>query len=539
MYGDRGKLTPFDGETTIYDLLSSEAKSLNSIVAAHVKPTTWNVLMKAVSRRTLHESEFSPGRISVDFLKSMRIYEIADVRGVGEKTLEAFVEDFRNIEEINSLQESNNETLSLYECLPESYRCELFLFREQLSNTSWNVLSRYLKRNDTRYDEGAKDFIFVESLKSISWQEVSDLTNVGVIKVERLRSELGSVNSDVNRDFSPRFRQFFPKPVLFSKNELAQNLPMSTELQIMHLAIVSNDIASDLRTSFEIEELAELQLLYRNAFIFVSRFSGETLEKIANKLDLTRERVRQILEREFTKLQAYGYFANKSLNSLLQIKLNHDSNSDSVHARKVALDLENQVRAALRLSPGLTFLDLENLTGESKSWLVAHLSVGAKKFICTKEEDSLRIEDRVSDSEFISRLQVAAGIESPLTQSIYLDLVRSGVIEGPGPQSIAKRFGTWTNACEKAGIKFNESIRSHYESRWQDEQVLKAVIRFLQNNHFGRSYDDYERWRAQVDGEAPSGAKVRSLLGSWSDARCAAFKYMKSEGIKPNLQDLN
>jgi hypothetical protein len=536
VHSDRWESLRLDPEYSVFDLLPDDVKGTRVIRASQVHSKSWNILMKALSKRPHSSSDFNRNEVTVEFLKSVKLHEVADLRGVGAKILEEWISDFGNVMNLDSEVSFSYQVQTLFELLPESYREQQFVSRYQLSTISWNLLSRYFKRHDTDYDEGARDMIFVSSLKTVNMQDLGDLVNVGFAKIEKLKNELSNLNSSNLQTPSPIFRQLFPKPVLLSARDRLPELPMPIELQMALIAIKSSDSESDLLSDFDLLKISDLKTTYRTAFIFVSRFAGATLEEIANNLGLTRERVRQILEKEFEKLQEYGYFIDETLMNLLRAKLLTNAESTSLESKNLVIEVERQIRLALRSTPGLTYIDLSQLTGKSRDWLMENVSIAAKKFICTKSEDSPQVPKRLAEAELISRLQEAARIESPLTQSAYSNLVKSGLIPGPGPQTIAIRFGTWRRACEMAGIAFHESFRSNYESKWEGEEVLKAIVRFLQNQNFGRSYEDYDRWRIQVDGVAPSGAKLRTILGTWSDVRCAAFKYMRTHGIVSNLE---
>ena len=53
---------------------------------------------------------------------------------------------------------------------------------------------------------------------------------------------------------------------------------------------------------------------------------------------------------------------------------------------------------------------------------------------------------------------------SPITMNYYDDLVERGLINGPGSQTVMKRFRTRNKACEAANIAYTDSVRENYES---------------------------------------------------------------------------
>jgi hypothetical protein len=121
---------------------------------------------------------------------------------------------------------------------------------------------------------------------------------------------------------------------------------------------------------------------------------------------------------------------------------------------------------------------------------------------------------------------------------MYWSLVSRGLIDAPGPQTVAIRFGSWRRACELAQVNYVESIRSKYESNWTEEEMLLHVIEFLKNRTFGRGIENYDAWRIETMNNAPSGALVRTSFGSWLEAKNLALVLMREKKISPKLIDV-
>ena len=109
-------------------------------------------------------------------------------------------------------------------------------------------------------------------------------------------------------------------------------------------------------------------------------------------------------------------------------------------------------------------------------------------------------------------------------------------MDGPGPQTIAMRFGTWNQACKLAGVEYLDSVRSEYTSKWTQEQMLESIIRFLQEEKSSGSLVAYDLWRKQNGAEIhPSGAHLRNEFHGWNAARKQALDHMLKKGEIPNL----
>jgi hypothetical protein len=156
------------------------------------------------------------------------------------------------------------------------------------------------------------------------------------------------------------------------------------------------------------------------------------------------------------------------------------------------------------------------------------------KFIWTDPQEKTN-KSPFSDEAILEALKQAEAFESPISAPMYRDLVERGLVHGPGPQTVAQRFGTWKRACELADVTYNEAIRSSYEKQWTEIEMLKHVVDFLLNKSFGKAFQNYDEWRIETMTSAPSGAHVRKKFETWIDARNKALIYMRENNIKPGL----
>jgi len=87
----------------------------------------------------------------------------------------------------------------------------------------------------------------------------------------------------------------------------------------------------------------------------------------------------------------------------------------------------------------------------------------------------------------------------------------------PTAATVSHRFGSWSAACEKAGIP----VRGRTSRRiWTEEECVEAVRAFLASSGGRASSADYVEWARGRD--FPSYPTVCSRLGSWVAARARA-----------------
>jgi hypothetical protein len=118
---------------------------------------------------------------------------------------------------------------------------------------------------------------------------------------------------------------------------------------------------------------------------------------------------------------------------------------------------------------------------------------------------------------------------------MYESLVERGLVQGPRSQMIAKRFGSWSNACRIAGVLFVHSIRSEYSRNWSEDESLICIVRFLKNNDFGIGVLSYDEWRDSHDRDAPSSAQLRNIFGTWIASKNKALEFMRQNFISCDL----
>jgi hypothetical protein len=119
-----------------------------------------------------------------------------------------------------------------------------------------------------------------------------------------------------------------------------------------------------------------------------------------------------------------------------------------------------------------------------------------------------------SDQRLAADLAAAAvELGEPLTAASYDAWQRER--DAASPALLIRRFGTWNEACARAGVATNKTRST--SRRWSDEDVVAIVADYLAEPESTGSFADYSAWAKRHDG-APSGAIVRQRF-SWSEAK--------------------
>lgn len=120
-----------------------------------------------------------------------------------------------------------------------------------------------------------------------------------------------------------------------------------------------------------------------------------------------------------------------------------------------------------------------------------------------------------SDQQLLAAIAAAAAeLGEPLTATAY-DAWQRGRDDAASPALVIRRLGSWTSACQRAGVATNKTRST--SSRWTDEEMVGFVGEYLRSGATG-SFAGYAAWAKEQDG-APSGAVLRQRFPSWSELK--------------------
>lgn len=124
----------------------------------------------------------------------------------------------------------------------------------------------------------------------------------------------------------------------------------------------------------------------------------------------------------------------------------------------------------------------------------------------------------------IRRVATLCG-ESHLSGPFYDQHRRDGV----SSTRLIQMFGTWTRACEQAGVQGRRSVRENYTQNWDREDCLRWVLKYLATTD-NPSFNRYDEWSRTEEG-APSGGTVRLRCGRWIETVKDAYELDIHEAV--------
>ena len=413
---------------------------------------------------------------------------------------------------------------SLAEFLKPEIQASWGVSKSSFSNPSWNILIRALYRANLISDSGMGDEILTSQLSYISVSDIRDIKHVGKDRLEDLLYELSLIDIPA----------YEPTPEI-SDNEKTIHLSIEQWVVIKILNEVEwrDQFLNTYGYPFD-EDIFDDEFVGRKIRVLELRMSGLTLDEIGKQFGLSRERIRQILKKTYKLVEGNSALEGKTFSDFFANKT-HEARGEERRIKKEKMGvIDSSARVFLNSRPGATHLELCRELGVSEEDLQISLQPQTAKFIWTDPQEKTN-KSPFSDEAILEALKQAEAFESPISAPIYRDLVERGLVHGPGPQTVAQRFGTWKRACELADVTYNEAIRSSYDKQWTEIEMLKHVVDFLLNKSFGKAFQNYDEWRIETMTSAPSGAHVRKKFETWIDVRNKALIYMRENNIKPGL----
>lgn len=418
----------------------------------------------------------------------------------------------------------DNINRSLADFLKPEIQAGWGVSRSSFSNPTWNILLRVLYKAKLLAPSGVIETIQVSSLSAVSVLDVIDFPNVGKKRLEDLLHELLAIDI-------PIF-----EPLLFESTQEG-NSHQSIEQWVVISILRHNHWRDDFFNTFGYqfdENIFEDEAIQRRIRILELRMNGATLDEIGKQFGVSRERIRQIVKKAFKIVEGDPSLENKDLSDIFseKIQLSKDEIKQAQQERK--LEIDNQARKLLNSRPGATISELSQALGVDYENLIILLHPQTIKFIWTESRENFN-ESPYSDEAILEALKLAEAFESPISAPMYRHLVESGLVKGPGPQTVATRFGSWKKACELADVTYNEPVRAYYEKQWTEDEMLLYVVEFLRHESFGIGIQSYDEWRIETMSNAPSGAHVRKHFNTWINTKNQALMYMRENNLDCNL----
>jgi predicted DNA-binding protein YlxM (UPF0122 family) len=392
------------------------------------------------------------------------------------------------------------------------------------SNPSWNILIRALNRANLISGKEVIGTILVSQLTELTVSDVSELKHVGKERLENLLKELELITTSTLRP---------PEASLPYQQENRYNLEQSVVLSILNQANWQDQFLISYGFPFD-ESIFEDEMVSRKIRILGLRMNGYSLAEIGKQYDVSRERIRQIIHHTYKLVETDPSLEGKSFSEFLEWKTNSAKYEQRRIKQEEAENIDKLVRNYLNSAPGASYSEIASVLFLDISQIQNSIQPQTAKFIFTETNEN-SVESLFSDDAILEALKLAEAFESPISARRYRELVERGFVVGPGPQTVAIRFGSWKKACELAEVSYNEAVRSNYDTQWHESEMLLYVIEFLINKSFGRGIVSYDEWRIETMSDAPSGAHLRKHFGTWSNTKNKALNFMKENSISCEL----
>jgi len=281
-------------------------------------------------------------------------------------------------------------------------------------------------------------------------------------------------------------------------------------------------------SGFSIDQIVELTRLpkatvmeARNAWMVEERIGGATLQQIAGTAGLTRERVRQVIERA-------GVPRAKEVRSQ---RRDQRQLEEALQAER----LRGLIRDAAMSRPGSSVTEIAREVGVTEPEVRRNLTRMGTKLVCGISPSG--VQRAWSNEQLLDVLRIVSTKSTPVTVASYNRLLADKEFEGPTSQVFYSRFGSWLAACEEAGVQSGERRRDNYVRGWSNVELGALVVEFLFSIEHDGSLADFRRCLGERP-DAPSEATVRKRLGGWDDMKRNAIERIVSDGRLTELLDV-
>ena len=241
----------------------------------------------------------------------------------------------------------------------------------------------------------------------------------------------------------------------------------------------------------------KIHRLVQDLEILNRRASGETLESISRTYGITRERIRQRLQ----GMSIYGVTLSPVKIRNTKKTLNEDRNASLISSFIVQY-------------PGCTKLEIQESLNLSNRELAKHLNARLRRFIAPEKRNVVNL---MSKEEILEAIKLASTFEYPLSGPGFDELLQTNLVSCVSRMRIMQIFGSWSNACELAGVESLAPVRSSYDHIWTESDLWKYLVDFILSPQTSNSTTNYDCWAREKPGDRPSTGTLRNYLGTWSE----------------------
>jgi hypothetical protein len=236
----------------------------------------------------------------------------------------------------------------------------------------------------------------------------------------------------------------------------------------------------------------------RNRQIVEMWATGATLAEVGERFGLTRERVRQLVNKAEAERETTPMDLRRAAHAARWIDFT-DTYGPKIRFLAAQCTSIDQIHGHL---PDTSAADIAEFLREH----------GIR---CRGDRP---VKRRWSDDDVLTCLQVAFDELGPLTVKSYADWAREH--EVPGPQTVFNRFGSWTNGMQRAGLEVTLGTARTYRYEWTTQRCIEAVRAWLATAECPSS-GEFEMAR-RSGAELPSLGTLRRFVGGWNQTiRCA------------------
>jgi hypothetical protein len=223
----------------------------------------------------------------------------------------------------------------------------------------------------------------------------------------------------------------------------------------------------------------------RDTFIIGKRRDGHTLQEIADAVGLTREMIRLIVAK-------HNGPSAKQVREIRSTKKRHE-------IERAFESLEIADAELIAKAIGATKEEVRKALGRRAKRLARY----------TSNREKFYSDDELSEILWIAYSKVTG----PLTTNKYKKL---GIL--PTIAVYISRFGSWAQACQRAGVPHGQPARKSYTRAHTREDMLDYIASYLADPRTTGSAHGYDKWQRNVEG-APSLTLIRQRLGTWNEIK--------------------